>query len=254
MSRCAPPLTGRQGKCVLPDKEFRLSSYPATVAERTASSLRNALPACRHADGTISSSRARDVRRMASEDSDQLSPGFLAIHRLSDLRDLDEPFRAQVTTAVDHLDAARELLEVQLLRGVHPVPPEERNDPLEQVSSFAHDVAIQVFAVVVVPAIRHDLPHPEELSQLVEARHALRALRNRELVSHLVAGPVAASTAPTRLSDEADREASFSVYKTNNPAGPDQPFLLVFCTDRIVTAHANKSRASTGRILRFSSI
>ena len=44
-------------------------------------------PACRHADGTISSSSVRDVRRMASEESDQLRPGFLAVHGLSDLCD-----------------------------------------------------------------------------------------------------------------------------------------------------------------------
>src|SRR5713226_4931729 len=39
-------------------------------------------PACRHADRTISSSRDRDVRRMASEDSDQFLPWFLMVHRL----------------------------------------------------------------------------------------------------------------------------------------------------------------------------
>ena len=58
---------------------------------------------------------------------------------------------------------------------------------------------------------------------------------------YLIAGPVAAPALPIRLPDEADREASFSVYKTNNPAAKlDQPFLLVFRTDRIVTAHARK--------------
>src|SRR5205085_9433698 len=66
-----------------------------------------AFPACRHADGTISSSSVLDVRRMASEDSDQLSSGLLAIHRLSDLRDVR-------MSCVDHLDAAGELLEVPL--------------------------------------------------------------------------------------------------------------------------------------------
>ena len=38
---------------------------------------------------------------MASEDSDQVMPGFLAVHRLSDLGDLDEPFRAQVPAVGD---------------------------------------------------------------------------------------------------------------------------------------------------------
>ena len=91
--------------------------------------------------------------------------------------------------------------------------------------------------MVVVPSIRNDLPHPEELSELLKAGHALRALRNGELMSHLIAGSVARSARAIRLPHEADREASFSVYKTNNPAESDQPFLLIFCTDRIVTAH-----------------
>jgi hypothetical protein len=62
------------------------------LADRTL--LVGAAPACRHADGTISSPCVQGVRRMASEDSDQLCPGLTAIHRLGDLRDLDQPLRA----------------------------------------------------------------------------------------------------------------------------------------------------------------
>jgi len=46
---------------------------------------------------------------------------------------------------------------------------------------------------------------------------------------------------------ETDREASFSVYKTNNPASADQPFLLIFRTVQIVTEHrANLCRVPDG--------
>ena len=48
---------------------------------------------------------------MASEDSDQLVSGFLAIHGLGDLRDLDETFDRLVPAGGDKLDAASELLE-----------------------------------------------------------------------------------------------------------------------------------------------
>ena len=52
----------------------------------------------------------------------------------------------------------------------------------------------------------------------------------------LPAGPVAASPSSTGLADETDREASFSVYKTNNPATSDQSFLLIFrITRHVVT-------------------
>ena len=54
-------------------------------------------------------------------------------------------------------------------------------------------------------------------------------------MEHLIAGLVASSARPVRLPDEADREASFSVYKTNNPAELDQPFLLIVRTRHVVT-------------------
>jgi hypothetical protein len=56
---------------------------------------------------------------------------------------------------------------------------------------------------------------------------------------HLPAGPVTGSALAAFLADEADREASFSVYKTNNPAKPDQPFLLIFRITRHVVTTVN---------------
>ncbi len=241
------------GQVVLTRQGISLDLTQSLIwADRT--SLQSAVPACRHADGTISSSGVPDVRRMASEDSDQVMPGFFAIHRLSDLGHLDQPFRTQVPAVGDELDAACELLEVLLLGGAHWVLPEERDDRLQQLDALPHHEAVQVLTVVVVATVRHDLTTREELTKLVKTRDARDALRHRELVRHLPAGSVAASALPVRLPDEADREASFSVYKTNNPAKRDQPFLLVFRTDRIVTAHTTQGTASTGQILGFSSI
>jgi hypothetical protein len=162
------------------------------------------IPACRHADGTISSSSVLDAWRMASEDSDEVVPGFAAIHRLSDLRDLDETGSAQMTAVSDELNAPRELLEVLLLRGPHRMLPEERNDPFQEIDAASHDESVQMFAVVVVAAIRHHHAHPEELPELVKTRDARGALRHSELMGHLVSGPVAASTCPVTLPDKAD--------------------------------------------------
>lgn len=53
---------------------------------------------------------------MVSEDSDQVLPGLLAIHRLSDLRDIRQTLVGPMHTGVDQLDTADELLEVLLLR------------------------------------------------------------------------------------------------------------------------------------------
>ena len=57
---------------------------------------------------------------------------------------------------------------------------------------------------------------------------------------------------PSWLPDEPDGEASFPVYKTNNPTEIDQSFLLIVCTGRIVTHGV--SRRGYRQILRVSSI
>ena len=55
-------------------------------------------------------------------------------------------------------------------------------------------------------------------------------------MSHLIAGSVALPTPPARLPNEADGEASFSVYKTDHPAAKlDQSFLLIVRTRHVVT-------------------
>ena len=54
-------------------------------------------------------------------------------------------------------------------------------------------------------------------------------------MDHLIAGCVAASGGAIWLPHHTDREASFSVYKTNNPADRDQSFLLIVRSPHIVT-------------------
>src|SRR2546427_11909930 len=100
-------------------------------------------PACRHADGTISSSSALDVWRMASEDSDELVPGFPSVHRLHDLDDLRKADVRLVATFGHQLDARSELLEVESLGRTKWILPKERNDPFEQILSTTNDVAVQ---------------------------------------------------------------------------------------------------------------
>src|SRR5438105_1655420 len=93
-----------------------------------------------------------------------------------------------------------------------------------------------MLSVVVIPLVREHLANAEELAELVQDVNTSFALRHGKLVSDLIAGPVAASATPVRLPDEADREATFSVYKTTYPATElDRPFLLVFRTRHVVT-------------------
>src|ERR1041385_5648922 len=104
--------------------------------------------------------------------------------------------------------------------------PEKWDDHLQKIHALSHDEAEKVFFVVVVPGVDDHLAETEELTQLVQARNALRALRDGEIVGDLIAGSVAFSACPIGLADEADGEASLSVYKTKTPAELNQPFLL----------------------------
>ncbi|MEA2617013.1 MAG: hypothetical protein QOE72_2796 [Chloroflexota bacterium] len=93
----------------LPDKEFRSLSYPPSVSGRRRIQR---LPACRHADGTISSpkhwvSGVWPLRILISS-----VPWFLPVHRAHDLHDGGEPLTRQMLSALHHLDAAGELVEV----------------------------------------------------------------------------------------------------------------------------------------------
>ncbi len=129
--------------------------------------MHRVFPACRHADGTISSSTVVDVRRMASEDSEQFCSGFLAIHRFYRLDDPNEPVRGQMLSGVDPFETPRELLEVLVLRRVQRVRLKERNDLGNQIRPPAHDVAKQVLPVVVVAPVGDYLSHTEEVAELM---------------------------------------------------------------------------------------
>src|SRR5262249_3304014 len=93
----------------------------------------------------------------------------------------------------------------------------------------------QVLGVVVRAVVDQHLANTEQLAQLVKTCDASCALRHRELVSHLIPGRVAAAIRAASLAHEADREAAFSVYKTNDPTNSDQSFLLIVRTRQIVT-------------------
>ncbi len=164
---------------------------------------------------------------MVSEDSDHLGSGFLAVHRLCDLGDLDQTVPGQMSISADQLEAAHELLEVSGFRGPERVLPEEWNDHFQQIASAMDRIQIHVLAVVVVPCVHVHTSDSEELTQLVEHADASRALHHDEVVIDLVAGSVALSVPSVRLPDEADGEAAFSVYETSNPCRVDQSFLLI---------------------------
>ncbi len=98
---------------------------------------------------------------MVSEDSDQLVPGFLAVHRLSDLSDLDKTQLGQMKTSINRHYTPCELLEVLLLRGTKRILTEERYDRLQKIAPPLHDETIKVLLVVVIPSVDDNLTKPE---------------------------------------------------------------------------------------------
>ncbi len=189
---------------------------------------------------------------MVSEDSQD--PGWLpVIHRLRDLRDLDDPRHRQVPTEIHQSDDPGELLEVVSFGSSQWVVLEEWNDHVTEVPEPLHAVPIHVFSVIVVPAVAEHLAAPEETNHVLEDVAARSALGNCELRSHLP---------PQRhLAASTDRaaEAALPVDKSHDPSNAHEPFLLVFRTRRIVTGHAptllrGSDMLGTARYTGFSSI
>jgi hypothetical protein len=173
---------------------------------------------------------------MASEDSDEIVPGLAMVHRFGDSSDLDETVSSVAPIRLDHLHARCEFLEVSSLRGAKRMIAEERYDRLQQLRPPCHNVLAQVLLVVVVPLIDEDPPDLEEPLQVLEAAETSRSLRHGKPVAHLIPGSVASSPRAVWLPHKANREASFSVYKTDHPATElDQSFLLIFRTRHVVT-------------------
>jgi hypothetical protein len=157
------------------------------------------------------------------------------IHCLGDLRDLDQPCDGLMSIHWDQLHAHRELLEVILLRRTQWILLKEGNDRLYQFHAPIHDVLTKVLAMVVVPPIDVQSTDSKESAEILETSAAALTLRHDKPVRHLISGSVTSAPCPVWLPDEADGEASFSVYKTENPAEPDQSFLLIFRTRHVVT-------------------
>jgi hypothetical protein len=153
--------------------------------------------------------------------------------------------------SLDQLNTMRELLEVEPFRRSERMLMKERDDPFQQIAPLANDVPVQVLAMVVLSTVRQYLSDSEEILELVEAFDAFLALCHHELVRYLVASSVASSPRPVCLPNEADREASFSVYKADHPATElDQSFLLIVRITRhvvtIVDAQSDDTISSAG--------
>jgi hypothetical protein len=101
---------------------------------------------------------------MVSEDSDQLVARLSPIHRFRNSGDLGKTVGCQMTPAVHHPHALRELLEVRSLRRSKRVRLKERDDRRDEVMPPIDDELGHVLSVIVVSRIRIDPADAEERS------------------------------------------------------------------------------------------
>jgi hypothetical protein len=123
-----------------------------------------------------------------------------------------------VLAFVHRRNALCEALEVRALARAQWVPLEEWYDSLQQVRSLSNHISVHHVPMVVGTVVWHNLPDSKESLQLMQAPNTPGSLRHHKLVLYLNAGLVAFASEAIMLPDRTQREASFSVHKTNNPA------------------------------------
>ena len=165
---------------------------------------------------------------MVSEDS-QLLCRLPEVHRLCDLRDLDETRHREVPSEIHQSDDLGELGEVVSLRGSQWVLLEERNDDVTEVSELGDVVTAQILTMIVVPPVDVHLPATEELDHRFEHIAAGLTLDDGERRLHLP------SEGHRAVSEDGRAEAAFPIYETHQPCTGEEPFLLVFRTPHIFT-------------------
>ena len=98
---------------------------------------------------------------MVSEDSQDI--GWLSmIHRLRDLGYLNQAGNREVLALLHETKHRRELLEVLTLRSSELVLLKERDDHVPQIRKPRHAVPVNVFPVIVMPAVHIHLAASEE--------------------------------------------------------------------------------------------
>jgi hypothetical protein len=167
------------------------------------------------------------VRHVVSEDSDHFSARLAVIHGLHDLDDFEQPTRREVRVSLNHPHTPYELFEIGALRSSQWISLKKRNDRFKKIVPLAYNELVEVFFVVVIPAIAMQTTHTEVPLHHLQTLNALCALSYHKLMRYLEAGFVASTILSMRLFDDVDRKASLSVDKTSNPTNLDQSFLLI---------------------------
>ena len=160
------------------------------------------------------------------------------IHAFHRGQDFDQTFAVKMMTEVNHMDAMSEPFKVMAFVRPKRKSLEERNHDLDQIVATLDQELVQIFSVIVVPAVLVEPANSEEITESLKRFDTASALDDSEPVNHLPAQTIALTIATAGLAHQADGEAALSINEAENPANRDQSFLLIACTGRIVT-HAS---------------
>lgn len=165
---------------------------------------------------------------MVSEDSQK--PGWLSsVHRLSDFRNLGNPFHRQMRSPIHQIEHTDKLLEVLLFRGSQRIFAEERHYLFAQIIHRPNAVAMKILTMVINPAVDKDVAALKEVLEGLQRRETSLPLCDDELRQNLPA------CARPRIAIDADRKASFAIHEPYDPSDSFESFLLIVCTGQIVT-------------------
>ena len=170
---------------------------------------------------------------MVSEDSQRLGR-FPMIHRLGDLRDLDDAKHVQMSAELHQPNDSAEFLEVNSLRGSKWVLPEERYDLRPEIFESIDVVPEEILTVIVSSSIAIDLAASEEAHQILQSITAGLSLYDIERRSYL---PFESHLV---TSIDGAAETALSIHEAHHPSDGGESFLLVFRTCRVVTARHNR--------------
>jgi hypothetical protein len=175
---------------------------------------------------------------MVSEDSQDF--GWLAvIHRLSNLRDLNDARHSEMNATIHEFNNPCKLLEVLPLRRLQRMFLKERDDNVPQVRESTDVVTGEILPVVVVTPVHVHMTASEKAVHVIQDCTATRRLDNHKSGLNLPTKP------RTTVSENGTAETAFAIDKTDNPSVVQESFLLVFRIPHIFTAvHTRRSTAT----------
>jgi hypothetical protein len=154
------------------------------------------------------------------------------IHRLGDLRDLDQSFPCEVDLRLHHPNDRCKFRELIGLHRSQRICFEERDDRLKEICLSVGLIHEKVLPMVIVPPVATNLAASEVVPEQLKDMRALLSLYDRKHGLKLPSNPHNA------IPLDRTAEAALPVDEADDPLLDSWPFLLIARTRRIFTGRA----------------